>query len=56
MNFRTTLSLLQVNKNFVFNEAFSHFKDKFSNFRKVLENNYYSNCRPSLNTLKNTRH
>ena len=36
MNFGTTPNLLQVNKNFISHEALSHFKDNFSNFRKVL--------------------
>ena len=36
MNFGTTLNLLQVNKNFISNEALADFKDNFSNLRKVL--------------------
>ena len=36
MNFGTTLSLVQVNKNFISNEALSRFKDSFSKFRNVL--------------------
>ena len=36
MNFGTTPNLLQVNNNFISNEALSHFKHNFSNFRKVL--------------------
>ena len=39
MNFGTTLNLLQVNKNVISNEALSHFKDIFYNFRNLLTEN-----------------